>query len=248
MARRSVNRRRSHRTNWPTRLALLFVALGLSCLVWHWLRDHPQHNPLAPLDLSQPVGWATHGKLSALRGELQACRSLLNSGGIAHSALPPLGSGACALSDRTMWTGHGARTSALPLLPAQPVMTCPVAAGLALWLRDRVQPAALRHLGQRVARVEHLGTINCRRIGGSRNWSEHATGNAIDIAAFILADGQRVSILSHWDVRDGRSAFLQEARDGACDLYATTLSPDFNSAHADHFHLDMADRLTSLCR
>ena len=31
-------------------------------------------------------------------------------------------------------------------------------------------------------------------------------------------------------------------RDGACDLFATVLSPDYNAAHADHLHFDQAMR------
>ncbi|WP_232495471.1 extensin family protein [Novosphingobium kaempferiae] len=56
-----------------------------------------------------------------------------------------------------------------------------------------MQPAPEAMLGERVVRLEHLGTANCRRIGGGEtgNWSEHAIGNAIDIAAFVLADGRR---------------------------------------------------------
>jgi hypothetical protein len=31
-------------------------------------------------------------------------------------------------------------------------------------------------------------------------------------------------------------------RDGACRLFATVLSPDYNAAHRDHLHLDEAKR------
>ena len=36
--------------------------------------------------------------------------------------------------------------------------------------------------------------------------------------------------------------FLRRVRDGACGLFATVLSPDYNAAHRDHLHLDQADR------
>ena len=39
-----------------------------------------------------------------------------------------------------------------------------------------------------------------------------------------------------------RAAFLRAVRDGACRLFATTLSPDYNVAHRDHFHFDQAAR------
>ncbi|MBU2033606.1 MAG: extensin family protein, partial [Alphaproteobacteria bacterium] len=83
---------------------------------------------------------------------------------------------------------------------------------------------------------------------GEGAWSEHATGNAVDIAGFVLADGTRISVLADWDDEGDKGAFLRRVRDGACDSFATVLSPDYNAAHADHFHLDMSPRWSGLCR
>jgi hypothetical protein len=74
------------------------------------------------------------------------------------------------------------------------------------------------------------------------NWSEHSTGNAIDVSAFILADGRRISVVRDWSRDDPRGRFLHAVRDGGCWVFATVLSPDYNAAHRDHFHLDQADR------
>jgi hypothetical protein len=76
----------------------------------------------------------------------------------------------------------------------------------------------------------------------SGDWSEHAGANAIDVAAFVLEDGRRVSVLADWADEGAEGRFLREARDGACRLFATVLSPDYNRAHRDHFHLDQAGR------
>lgn len=130
-------------------------------------------------------------------------------------------------------------------------MTCQTMLGYELWLRHVVQPLAGEILGTSVVRIEHLGTYNCRRIKGGRQggWSEHATGNAVDIAAFVLADGQRISVLDHWDGEDRRARFLHRVRSGACGSFATVLSPDYNAAHADHLHLDQAPRaIGGVCR
>ena len=75
----------------------------------------------------------------------------------------------------------------------------------------------------------------------SGDWSEHATANAIDIAGFVIEDGTRISVLRDWDAGE-RGRFLDDVRDGACDLFATVLSPDYNAAHRDHLHLDQASR------
>lgn len=138
-----------------------------------------------------------------------------------------------------------------PFSPARPHTTCAVAAAFSLWLQQGVQPAAQAQLGSGIARIEHFGTYSCRRLYGRPDgpWSEHATGNAIDIAAFILKDGRRISVLRDWDREGPEAAFLRDARDNACETFGTVLSPDYNAAHADHLHLDQAARgFGGVCR
>jgi hypothetical protein len=228
----------------------LIAGAALALAGWRWLSAHPEHNPWAPLRLSDPIGWATAGKLAHLRAAPGECRAFLGRSGIGFAALPPLGEGACRRDDRTIAAPDAA--SGLVLLPAGAPASCAVNAGLALWLRHGVQPAARKLLGSRVVALEHMGTANCRRIGGgtSGHWSQHATGNAIDIAAFVLADGRRVSVLRGWSGRPEEAAFLHTARDSACDVFATALSPDYNAAHHDHLHLDQAPRVSGfrICR
>jgi hypothetical protein len=102
-----------------------------------------------------------------------------------------------------------------------------------------------------VAHIEHLGTYSCRRLYGrdSGPWSEHATGNAIDIAAFVLEDGRRISVADAWKSTGSQGAFLHQVRNAACLVFGTVLSPDYNSAHADHLHFDQEARgLGGVCR
>jgi hypothetical protein len=49
-------------------------------------------------------------------------------------------------------------------------------------------------------------------------------------------------VLRDWDGDADERAFLSAVRNGACDLFATVLSPDYNEAHRDHLHLDQAAR------
>jgi hypothetical protein len=219
-------------------VAALVLCLLLAAL--RWLQQHPQHNPLAPFSLSHQTGWATHGKLRALAEDHDACWAALDAGGVAYEALPVIGEGVCRADQRTQIKRWSAAPA--PILPAGVAPSCAVGAGLLLWQRDVVQPMALLHLGQSVRSIEHLGSYNCRNIRGQSTPSEHATGNAIDISAFVLSDGRRVALKDHWDAPDGRSAFLRAVRDKGCDYFATVLSPDYNAAHADHFHFDQAQR------
>jgi hypothetical protein len=118
-----------------------------------------------------------------------------------------------------------------------------MAAGYELWMRRVVQPAAIEMLGVRVTHVDTLGSYACRRTYGrpEGRWSQHASANAIDIAGFRLSDGRRITLDRNWH-DDKTGPFLRQVHDGACRLFSTTLSPDYNAAHRDHFHLDMAPR------
>ena len=237
-------RSRTNKHLAAARRALFALVLLVAAIAgWQWLQSHPQHSPWAPLDLRDPPGWATRTKLIALRSDVAECRAVLERSDIAFTALPATGEGACARPDRT-------RLGDYPLAPDTPAVTCPVAAALELWRRDSVAPAARNILGSDLARIEHLGAFSCRRMYGGADgpWSEHATANAIDIAAFVLEDGRRISVLGDWDDQGDKAAFLRAVRDGACGSFATVLSPDYNAAHADHFHLDQDDRWAGVCR
>ena len=225
------------------RLILIAIAALLGFAAWIWLEGHPEHNPMAPLDLRDPIGMATATKLASLKDDVAECRAVLERSNVAYAALPAAGEGACARPDRT-------QLIEFPFAPNRPAVTCRVAAALELWRAKSVSPAAREILGSDIARIEHLGAFNCRRMrgSGSSGWSQHATANAIDIAAFVLADGRRVSVLDDWDGGDEKSQFLRAIRDDACGVYATVLSPDFNAAHADHFHFDQSPRWSGVCR
>ena len=200
------------------------------------------------LELAQPIGWATRGKLTSLAGNRADCLAVLDRAHYAYRLLPPLGGGMCLADQRTI-IASGQR-HLVPLNPDGTAPSCAVSVSLLLWMRDILQPIALHHFGQRVVRIENLGSYNCRRIAGSGVYSEHATGNAIDITAFILADGRQITLSRDWRATDSRGAFLHAVRDGSCGLFSTVLSPDFNAAHADHFHFDQADRAfgRAVCR
>jgi len=77
---------------------------------------------------------------------------------------------------------------------------------------------------------------------GSGPFSEHATADAFDILGFRLANGRRISVFEDWSGDGPDAAFLHDVRDGACRLFSTVLSPDYNAAHANHLHFDQAAR------
>lgn len=223
-------------------LFLLVLLAAAALFARDYVRTHPQDVPWTSLDLEDPIGAFTGRKLAALSERPDQCRALLQSAGAQHEPAPPVQAGPdCGYSDAVRLTSgnEGPRYA-----PPQPVASCPVAAALFILETQVIQPAARRHFGSEVAAIEHYGSYSCRRLYGREEgpFSEHATANALDLAGFRLADGTRISVRRHWDSEGPEGAFLSEVRDGACDLFATTLSPDYNPAHSDHLHLDQADR------
>jgi len=137
--------------------------------------------------------------------------------------------------------------SGVLLTPKQVNMQCPLTLGTYIWAHE-VDDLAQTYFGTGLKKIHHVGTYSCRRQrgNGSNAWSEHAFANAFDVIGFELNNGQIVSILKDWNGEKNKRRFLRSARDKACDIFRVTLSPDFNKAHADHFHLDMGP--SSSCR
>ncbi|HKR25710.1 MAG TPA: extensin family protein [Allosphingosinicella sp.] len=221
---------------------LLLAALALGgLLLYGHARRHPEDVPWTALDLGRPVGSFTGRKLAGLEGP--HCQALLSRAGISYQPLPARSAGPqCGHDHAVRFVPGGAL--AIRYRPADLGTACPVAAALALWEWHVVQPAARRHFGREVAAIEHYGSYSCRRVYGrdAGMWSEHARANALDVAAFRLDGGARISMVSDWEDEGAKGRFLREVRDGACALFATVLSPDYNRAHRDHFHLDQARR------
>ena len=204
---------------------------------------HRQDFAWTGLDLDDPVGRATGAKLAALDRDGRRCAALLTDIGDADRPAPARSAGAdCGYVDGMRLLPEDARS--IRFRPAGPVTSCPVAAALALWERDVVQPAAAEHFGSTVTAIVHAGSYSCRRLYGRAEggFSEHATANAFDVLGFTLADGRIILVLRDWRAGGPAARFLRDARDGACRLFATVLSPDYNAAHADHLHLDQARR------
>jgi hypothetical protein len=223
-------------------LILALLAAGALLLYGH-ARRHPEDMPWTALDLGQPIGAFTGRKLAALDSDAPHCLALLSRAGVRYTVLPARRTGPqCGYDQAVRFTPGGA--IAIRYRPADVATNCPVAAALALWEWQVVQPAARRHFGRPVAGIDHYGSYNCRRLYGSDAgaWSEHASANAIDIAGFTLAGGQRINVARDWGRGGPEALFLAEVRDGACRLFATVLSPAYNAAHRDHFHLDQAVR------
>ena len=202
----------------------------------------PQHNPLRPIDLQDPIGVATHFKLARVKSDGGLCLSVLDKADVEYTLVAEdTGTDRCPL-DGTLVLDR----SLLPYSVAPLRMSCHQMAGLFIWENDVVRPQAEAILGSPVEEVLTYGSFSCRNIAGTNRLSEHARANAIDIAGFRLADGRVIDVREHWREESDRGAFLSAVHDGACRVFSVVLGPDYNAAHADHFHFDMG--AATICR
>lgn len=121
-------------------------------------------------------------------------------------------------------------------------MTCPLAQAFADWVRSSVQPAAKQWLDAEVVRIESMGSYACRPLNGQAGakLSEHGRANAVDIGAFVLSDGRRITLLAGWNGEDEDvRRFLRAVHQGGCRRFRIALGPDANAFHRDHLHFDM---------
>lgn len=141
---------------------------------------------------------------------------------------------------------QGNSVSAFGQVSMKPAATlaCPIVSALDRWLTDSVQPAAMRWFGVRVVEIKQISAYSCRGMNGSphAHISEHAFGNALDIAAFTLADGRRITVKGGWRGMPEEQGFLRDVQAAACQQFNTVLAPGSNSHHEDHIHVDLMRR------
>lgn len=142
--------------------------------------------------------------------------------------------------------GQGNVTGTLGPVALKPVATlaCPIVSALDKWLAEAVQPASQRWFGARVVEIKQISAYSCRGMNGNSNShiSEHAFGNALDVAAFILADGRRISVKDGWKGLPEEQGFLRDVQGAACGIFNTVLAPGSNKYHYDHIHVDLMRR------
>ena len=169
--------------------------------------------------------------------DLRVCLADLTRAGARFELLP----------DRQFAPGCSATRSVKLLEVGIPVanlgaMKCSLAVPFTLWVRTAVQQAARAWLDSPVVKIETFGSYACRPINNvaGNKLSEHARANAVDISAFILAGGRRISIADDWNGPDPQARnFLRALHQSACRRFHVVIGPDANGFHHDHLHFDM---------
>ncbi len=234
------------RFGWVSTAFLLLVIFFGIALTFRQGWIPARYTPLPPLHIDQPFPLLIDWQLAELKHDRDLCRRVIStSKNITARRRPPRPyRNGCGWQNAVRVTRIGGASIGIDRV------TCEVAAALALWVAHDVQPLARQIFGQEVSAVQNFGTYSCRNVIGSRFWrnrrSEHATANAIDISAFRLRDGTRISVKRDWNGSRKKSQFLRAIHQRACRYFRVGLSPDFNKAHHDHFHFDRGFLLT--CR
>ena len=289
-----------------------------------WPKILPQSKPGEPPATASPA-WSAH----EIEQARTRCAQLLK--GLDVVAIPhaPIREGAECGTPAPMQLISIGSSPQIAFSPP-PMLTCDMIAALHRWLEREVQPLARKHLGAPIVGVATLSSFSCRTAYGraKARLSEHGRVNALDIAAFLTAQGQTALVVSDWGPiareiaaqavaaqaekkqagavakqdkeakvpqriapptvqplppsiafefpgiiigeppsglstglgwappsrvggpkpadsapsGNGKTLFLRAAHRAACTIFATVLGPEANSAHRNHFHLDMAER------
>jgi hypothetical protein len=222
-------------------LLIVFILVAVATVGYRWLPSH--YNPFTPLSLDDPPGPITQYKLRRLTPE--ACASLLskaNQKALIRTQPVADSAGACPLHNVVRVRDFGPVS-----LNSSFLASCPLALSSALFVSQQARPLTRTWTGSELVRIEHLGSYACRNIyhRPDARRSEHATAEALDISAFRLANGERVTILHGWRSTKTQP-WLQALLTASCGYYGNGLGPEYNAAHANHFHLGM--RGFGLCR
>jgi hypothetical protein len=129
-------------------------------------------------------------------------------------------------------------------LEPKATLACPLVANVEAWFHEAIQPAAMAWYGSPVSEIKQISAYSCRTMNGQpgASISEHAFGNALDIASFRFADGREVDFKSGWKGRPEERGFLRAVHAAACERFSTVLAPGSNAFHYDHIHVDLARR------
>lgn len=222
-------------------LLTVFILGAVATAGYRWLPSY--YNPFKPLALDDPPGRISQYKLRRLTPE--ACASLLtqaNQRNLIRTQPVADGGGTCPLRNVVRVRDFGPVS-----LNGSFLASCPLALSSALFVSQQARPLTQRFTGHELTRIEHLGSFACRNIyhRPDARRSEHATADALDIAAFRLANGERVTVLNGWKSAKTQP-WLKDLLAASCGYYGNGLGPEYNAAHANHFHLGMSG--FGLCR
>ncbi len=215
----------------------------------------PSENPFVPQTSAQPEEVAKPKEVTAPQedakpeeeakpepgGEMTACREQLAALG-AKFTVPemPAAEGQCKVVNPVQISAIATPAGTVDF-PGEPTLNCVFAKQFTAWVADIAAPVVKAHTGEALAAISTGPGYQCRNRNGdtTSKLSEHALGNAIDIASFNLPGKKNLPVANAAKSQNAESRWLMALRISACGYFTTVLGPGSNEAHAEHYHFDL---------
>ncbi|MEO1746143.1 MAG: extensin family protein [Pseudomonadota bacterium] len=176
---------------------------------------------------------------SVLPASERQCRAKLKRLGVQFKDMAPINDGPNCRIAHPVKVSTFAR--GVKVTPAA-TLNCGMAEETARWVQGDLAVATRTRYLQGISEIRQMSAYSCRRIRGSGRWSEHSTGNAIDIGSIKLKGGKVIDVAKPHFFALRERAYLHRVRNKACGHFTTVLGPGSDSDHKDHFHFDLRQR------
>lgn len=193
-----------------------------------------------PLPRPRP---APESPASAERPEVaapSACRMRLTPEIAIIEALPPVtGADGCGIEDPVRLSVVMTKDKKRLAISPPVMLACPMAEALAHWLREDVVDIATV-LGAPLTGINSGQGYQCRGRNGIAGapMSQHGRGLAMDLRAFLLANGIAANPTDMALPRE----FRERIKASACARFTTVLGPGSDGHHEIYGHFDVAPR------
>jgi hypothetical protein len=172
-------------------------------------------------------------------GQLQQCLSDLKAANIEFLELGSVTKEGCTVEGAVELDAISSPFGKVSM-GGKPTLACTFARQFATWVRNVGAPLTLAYMGSKLATIETGPGLVCRTRDGQmgEKISEHAKGNAIDIAAFQLENGQKLSVKAASASTKIDGVLMRTFRATGCGYFTTVLGPGSDEAHKEHLHFD----------
>lgn len=174
--------------------------------------------------------------------EQTACRAELKAMGATFEDAPAINDGkACGIDKPVLLKALPGGVKVEP----EATVRCETALQLARWMEGSVKPSIEAAIsGETITGLTQASAYVCKNRNGADEGriSEHAFGNAVDIAGFTLKSGKTITIRPADKDSSMEGAFQRAITEAACLYFTTVLDPGSDAAHQNHLHLDVKER------
>jgi hypothetical protein len=196
-------------------------------------------SPLAAWAEQVPTAATPSGGIAASADQLQQCLSDLKAASVEFMELGRVSKDGCTVEGAIELDAVSSPFGKVSM-PGKPTMTCMFARQFTTWVRNVAAPLTVAYMNSKLAAIETGPGLVCRTRYDKpgEKISEHAKGNAIDVAAFHLEDGRRLTVKDTSVSTTIEGVLMKTLRATGCGYFTTILGPGSNEAHKEHLHLD----------